>query len=73
MLLRLIAFSPEKEKFWTEHKEVACVHLEQLKTKVSSPEEVLYRLEICNFYRLTKNVPKGNMNYLIDSYPINLF
>jgi hypothetical protein len=57
MFLRLIASSPEKEKFWAEHKEVARAHWEQLKTKVHSPEEMLYRLEICNFYRLTKNAP----------------
>jgi len=57
MFLRLISSSPEKEKFWIEHKEVARAHWEQLKTKVHSPEEMLYRLEICNFYRLTKNSP----------------
>lgn len=57
MFLRLIASSPEKETFWKEHKEVARAHWEQLKTKVHSPEEMLNRLEICNFYRLTKNAP----------------
>ena len=57
MFLGLIDSSPEKEKFWSEHKEVARAHWEQLKTKVHSPEEMLARLEICNFYRLTKNAP----------------
>ncbi len=57
MFLRLIASSPEKEKFWKEHKEVAHAHWEQLKTNIHSPEEMLYRLEVCNFYRLTKNAP----------------
>jgi hypothetical protein len=57
MFLRLIASSPEQEKFWTEHKEVARAHWEQLKTKVHSTEELLARLEICNFFRLTKNAP----------------
>jgi hypothetical protein len=57
MFLRLIAFSPEKETFWKEHKEVARAHWEQLKTKVRSPEEMLSRLETCNFFRLTKNAP----------------
>jgi hypothetical protein len=61
MFLRLIASSPEKEKFWTEHKEVARAHWEQLKTKVHSPEEMLSRLEICNFYRLTKNAPNDSL------------
>ena len=57
MFLSLIASSPEKEKFWADHKELARAHWEQLKTKVHSPEEMLLRLEICNFYRLTKNAP----------------
>ena len=57
MFLRLISSSPEKEMFWTEHKEVARAHWEQLKTKVHTPEEMLARLEVCNFYRLTKNAP----------------
>ncbi len=57
MFLRLIASSPEQEKFWSEHKEVARAHWEQLKTKVRSAEEMLVRLEACNFYRLTKNAP----------------
>jgi hypothetical protein len=57
MFLSLISSSPEKEKFWSEHKEVARAHWEQLKTKVRSPEEMLTRLEVCNFYRLTKNAP----------------
>lgn len=57
MFLRLIVSSPEKEKFWNEHKEVARAHWEQLKTKVHSAEEMLLRLENCNFYRLTKNGP----------------
>jgi Arc/MetJ-type ribon-helix-helix transcriptional regulator len=55
MFLQLIATSPEKEKFWSEHREVARAHWEQLKTKVHSPEEMLARLEVCNFFRLTKN------------------
>ena len=57
MFLRLIAISPEQEKFWKEHREVAKGHWEQLKGKVHSPEEMLLRLEVCNFYRLTKNAP----------------
>ena len=58
MFLRLIASSPEQEKFWSEHKEVARAHWEQLKTKVHSAEEMLVRLEACNFYRLTKERSK---------------
>jgi hypothetical protein len=57
MFLGLIATSPEREKFWSEHRELARAHWEQLKIKVHSAEEMLTRLEICNFYRLRKNAP----------------
>lgn len=55
MFLQLIASSPEREKFWIEHRQVARAHWEQLKTKVHSPEELLARLEVCNFFRLTRD------------------
>ncbi len=55
--LRLINSSPEKERFWAEHREVARSHAEQLKTTTNC-EELLMRLETCNFFRLTKNGPK---------------
>jgi hypothetical protein len=55
LFLRLIESSPEKEKFWIEHGEVARSHKEQLKNKVHTAEEMLTRLETCNFYRMTKN------------------
>lgn len=54
LFLRLIESSPDKEKFWIEHKEVARAHKEQLKNKVHNAEELLTRLETCNFFRLTK-------------------
>lgn len=57
MFLRLIQSSPEKEQFWKEHRELARAHWEQLKTKVHSTEDMLVRLEACNFYRLIKNGP----------------
>jgi hypothetical protein len=57
MFLRLLPTSPEKELFWKEHRELARTHWEQLKTKVHSAEDLLARLEACNFYRLIKNAP----------------
>ena len=47
----------KKRSSGATHKEVARAHWEQLKTKVRSPEEMLARLEVCNFYRFTKNAP----------------
>jgi len=55
LFLRLIESSPDKEKFWAEHREVARSHKEQLKSKVHSAEELLTRLEYCNFFRMTRN------------------
>lgn len=55
LFLQLIESSPAKEKFWEEHRKVARAHKEQLKSKVHSADELLTRLELCNFYRLTKN------------------
>jgi hypothetical protein len=58
LFLRLIESSPDKEKFWAEHKEVARSHKDQLKSKIHSAEELLTRLEYCNFFRMTKNSDK---------------
>jgi len=58
LFLQLIETSPDKEKFWAEHKAVARSHKEQLKSRVHSAEDLLTRLEVCNFYRLTKNSDK---------------
>jgi hypothetical protein len=65
MFLHLLATSPQKELFFNEHKQVARAHWEQLKNTVHSPEELLERLEICNFFRLTKNTPNDYTLVLI--------
>jgi hypothetical protein len=55
LFLKLVESSPDKEQFWKEHRDVAKSHTEQLKTKVHTVEELLARLEACNFFRVTKN------------------
>jgi hypothetical protein len=55
LFLNLVESSPENEKFWSSHREVARSHAEQLKTEVHTAEELLTRLEACNFFRMTKN------------------
>ncbi len=57
MFLRLIETSPMKEQFWKEHRDLARAHWEQLKGKVHTTEDMLTRLEACNFYRLIRNSP----------------
>jgi hypothetical protein len=58
LFLRLVEASPDAEKFWEEHRKVAQSHKDQLKSKVHTAEDVLRRLETCNFFRLTKNSDK---------------
>ncbi|MEW6222182.1 MAG: ribbon-helix-helix protein, CopG family [Candidatus Hadarchaeota archaeon] len=58
LLLNLIDSSPKKEKFWKGCRAVALAHAEQLRSKVRTPEELLERLEACNFFRLVKNSEK---------------
>jgi hypothetical protein len=54
LFLKLVE-SSGKEEFWSEHRDVAKSHTEQLKTKVFTAEELLSRLEACNFFRITKD------------------
>jgi hypothetical protein len=53
LFLNSIVGSREEEKFWAAHKEVAESHAEQLAGKIGSVEDLLKRLEACNFYKLT--------------------
>ncbi|MFQ5999940.1 MAG: ribbon-helix-helix protein, CopG family [Candidatus Bathyarchaeia archaeon] len=55
LLLNLIETSPEKDKFWEDCKEVARSHAEQLAGKVRTVQDLLERLEACNFYRVNKD------------------
>jgi hypothetical protein len=55
LFLRFVGSSPEAEKFWIDHRKVAQSHKEQLKSKAGTAEEILMRLENCNFFRMTKN------------------
>jgi len=58
LFLQLLESSPDQEKFWIKTKEVARAHKEQLQHKVHSAEDLLTRLETCNFYKLIKNSNK---------------
>jgi hypothetical protein len=55
LFLSLVESCTEDEEFWRSHREVARSHAEQLKSKVQTAEELLTRLETCNFFRMTKN------------------
>jgi len=55
LFLNLAEALPENENFWEKCREVARSHAEQLRHKVYSLEDLLKRLEACNFFRVTKN------------------
>jgi hypothetical protein len=55
LFLNLADALPENENFWEKCREVARSHAEQLRHKVYSLEDLLKRLEACNFFRVTKN------------------
>jgi hypothetical protein len=55
LFLNLAEALPENENFWEKCREVARSHAEQLRHTVSSLEDLLKRLEACNFFRVTKN------------------
>ena len=69
LFLNLIESSPEQEKFWSNHRTVAQSHREQLKSKVRTAEDVLTRLETCNFFRMTKNSEKDFTLILGSEFP----
>jgi hypothetical protein len=54
LFLKLIESSPDKDKFWEDHLRVAKSHAEQLPSKVPTAEELLKRLEACNFFKINK-------------------
>ena len=58
LFLKLVESCPSGDEFWKEHRDVARSHTDQLKAKVRTAEELLTRLEACNFFRITKNSDK---------------
>jgi hypothetical protein len=54
LFLKFLEESERKEEFLKAHRDIAHSHGEQLPGRVSSVEDLLRRLEICNFYKLNK-------------------
>lgn len=57
LFLKLLREAPPEaqERFWAGCRAVADSHGEQLTGKVRSPEDLLTRLEACNFFKLKKD------------------
>lgn len=58
LFLMLLGEQLRPEDFWNAHRKIAQSHAEQLKASIRSPEKLLERLEICNFYLLSKSSDK---------------
>lgn len=58
LFLSLAETCENNEEFWSQHRQIAKLHGEQLETRVRTAEEILLRLEACNFFRLAKNSEK---------------
>jgi len=57
LFLSLAETCENSENFWNQHRQIAKLHSEQLGTKIRA-EDILMRLETCNFFRLVKNSEK---------------
>ena len=59
---------PDKDKFWSLHKEVCRAHAEQFKHRLLNAESILRRLEICNLFSISKTGEKEfNLIFNLDS------
>jgi hypothetical protein len=58
LFLALAATCENNEEFWSGHRHIAKLHRDQLKAKVHTAEELLVRLETCNFFRLARDSEK---------------
>lgn len=55
LFLESIQSSQDQETFWTKHRGVAHSHGEQLKNTITTVEDLLIRLEVCNLFKLIKH------------------
>jgi hypothetical protein len=58
LFLSLAETCENNENFWSQHRQIAKLHSEQLGTTIHTAEDILTRLETCNFFRLAKNSEK---------------
>ncbi|MBE0516614.1 MAG: CopG family transcriptional regulator [Methanophagales archaeon] len=72
LFLRFIETHPEKEKFWELNKPIYEAHAEQFKHKSYRVEDVLKRLEACNYFTLNK-VSKNDYTLILSSEMLKKF
>ena len=54
LFLKFLEESGRKEEFFKAHRDIARSHGEHLPARVPTVEDLLRRLEICNFYKINK-------------------
>ncbi len=54
MFLKLLESSEKKDEYYELHKKIAKSHADQLGHRIKSVEDLLKRLEACNFFKLVK-------------------
>lgn len=65
LFLKSVESSTDQAGFWNTHRDIARSHAEQLAKKVRTPEALLKRLEICNFYKVSRSNGSHNEYTLI--------
>ncbi|MCD1295547.1 CopG family transcriptional regulator [Methanocella sp. CWC-04] len=55
LFLNLVDNLADNDTFWKTHKEIAQSHAEQFSKKSMTPEEIMKRLETCNFYKISRS------------------
>ena len=72
LFLKFIESHPEKEKFWELNKPIYEAHAEQFKNQRYSIEDVLRRLEACNYFTVNQ-VSKKDYTLILNSDVLKKF
>ena len=72
LFLKFIESHPEKEEFWKLNKPIYEAHAEQFKHQLYSVEDVLRRLEACNYFTLNK-VSQNDYTLMLSSDELKKF
>ncbi|MDD2666587.1 MAG: ribbon-helix-helix protein, CopG family [Methanocellales archaeon] len=72
LFLKFIETHPDQEKFWELNKAICEAHADQFKHKYFHVEEILRRLEACNFFTVTQT-SKNEFTLVLSSEVLKKF
>jgi len=55
LFLKTVESSSSQSEFWNTHRDIARSHAEQLAKKVTTPVEMMKRLETCNLLKISRS------------------